>query len=98
MGVRFGWERPLWFARDGEARDEYSFRRGNWFDAVGEECRRSRSAVGVLDQTSFAKFGRPGAGAEAFLDRLCANRLPAGPDGSALTQMLHAEAAASSAT
>ena len=89
MGARFGWERPLWFARAGEeARDEYSFRRGNWFDAVGEECRAVRSAVGVLDQTSFAKFLVSGPGAEAFLDRLCANRLPAEPGRIALTQML----------
>lgn len=89
MGVRFGWERPLWFARAGEeARDEYSFRRGNWFDAVGEECRAVRSTVGVLDQTSFAKFLVSGPGAEGFLDRLCANRLPAEPGRIALTQML----------
>ena len=89
MGVRFGWERPLWFARDGQkARDDYSFRRGNWFDAVGEECRAVRSAVGVLDQTSFAKFLVSGPGADSFLDRLCANRLPAEPGRIALTQML----------
>ena len=89
MGVRFGWERPLWFARDSEeARDEYSFRRGNWFDAVGDECRAVRSAVGVLDQTSFAKFLVSGPGAEAFLSRLCANRLPDEPGRIALTQML----------
>jgi dimethylglycine dehydrogenase len=89
MGVRFGWERPLWFARpDEDARDEYSFRRGNWFDAVGEECRAVRSAVGVLDQTSFAKFMVAGPCAEAFLDGLCANRLPAEVGRIALTQML----------
>ena len=89
MGVRFGWERPLWFARDGQkAGDEYSFRRGNWFDAVGSECRAVRSAVGVLDQTSFAKFVVSGPGAETFLDRLCANRLPAEPGRICLTQML----------
>jgi len=76
MGFRFGWERPLWFSRDG-MRDEYSMRRGNWHDAVGEECRAVRSAVGVLDQSSFAKYSASGPGAEAFLDRLCANRLPA---------------------
>jgi dimethylglycine dehydrogenase len=88
MGVRFGWERPLWFARRGEPRDEYSFRRGNWFDAVGEECRAVRSAVGVLDQTSFAKFFVEGPGAERFLDRLCANRLPGEPGRMCLTQAL----------
>jgi dimethylglycine dehydrogenase len=89
MGVRFGWERPLWFARAGDAaRDDYSFRRGNWFDAVGGECRAVRSAVGVLDQTSFAKFLVSGTGAAAFLDRLCANRLPAEPGRICLAQML----------
>ena len=75
FGERFGWERPLWFSRNGD-RDEYSMRRGNWHDAVGEECRAVRSAVGVLDQTSFAKYRVSGPGAEAFLDRLCANLLP----------------------
>jgi dimethylglycine dehydrogenase len=85
MGFRFGWERPLWFSRDG-ARDEYSMRRGNWHDAVGEECRAVRSAVGVLDQTSFAKYRVAGPGAEAFLDGLCANTLPA-LGRIALTQM-----------
>ena len=89
MGVRFGWERPLWFApASQEARDEYTFRRGNWFDAVGAECRAVRSAVGVLDQTSFAKFLVSGPGAFAFLDRLCANRLPTEPGRMCLTQML----------
>jgi dimethylglycine dehydrogenase len=88
MGVRSGWERPLWFAREGPARDEYSFRRGNWFAAVGAECEAVRGAVGVLDQTSFAKFVVSGPGAEALLDRLCANRLPAEAGRLCLTQML----------
>jgi dimethylglycine dehydrogenase len=87
-GERFGWERPLWFARPGdEPRDAYSFRRGNWHEAVGEECRAVRSAVGVLDQTSFAKFEVSGPGAEALLDRLCANALPGEAGRMALTQM-----------
>lgn len=89
MGVRSGWERPLWFAKDGqEARDEYGFGRGNWFDAVGAECRAVRSAVGVLDQTSFAKYVVRGPGATAWLDRICANRLPKEPGRMALTQLL----------
>jgi dimethylglycine dehydrogenase len=87
FGARFGWERPLWFARDGNAQDEYSFRRGNWHAAVGEECRAVRSRVGVLDQTSFAKYELSGPGAERFLDYLCANRLPKRLGRIALTQM-----------
>ena len=88
FGVRSGWERPLWFAQNGEdAQDRYSFRRGNWHDAVAEECRAVRTRVGVLDQTSFAKFELSGAGAEALLDRLCANAVPAETGRIALTQM-----------
>jgi dimethylglycine dehydrogenase len=45
-----------------------------------------RSAVAVLDQSSFAKYRVSGPGAAAFLDRLCANRLPA-LGRIALTQM-----------
>ncbi len=86
FGERFGWERPLWFSPNGPARDEYSFRRGNWFGAVGGECRMVRSGVGVLDQTSFAKFRVSGPGAERFLDRVLANRLPQEVGRMALTQ------------
>jgi dimethylglycine dehydrogenase len=87
FGSRFGWERALWFSRNGPARDEYSFRRGNWFDAVGEECRAVRSRVGVLDQTSFAKFAVSGPDAHSFLDRVVANRVPVEPGRMALTQV-----------
>lgn len=88
-GARFGWERPLWFARNGERGDAYSFRRGNWHGAVGEECRAVRSGVGVLDQTSFAKYEVSGPGAGRLLDRLCANALPS-VGRIALTQMCRA--------
>jgi 4-methylaminobutanoate oxidase (formaldehyde-forming) len=91
FGARFGWERPLWFACDGEAPIErYSFTQPNWQDRVAGECRSVRSAVGVLDQTSFAKFEVSGRGALAALDRLCANRLPHTVGRIALTQMLTA--------
>jgi len=87
-GARFGWERPQWFATPGDsAREEYSYRRTSWHETVGRECRAVRDGVGVLDQTSFAKFEVSGAGAESYLDRLCANALPAAADEMALTQM-----------
>ena len=77
FGVRNGWERPYWFAPPGtEPRDRPSFRRTNWFDAVGREARAVRERAGVLELSSFSKYEVHGPGAEAFLDRLCANRLP----------------------
>ncbi len=90
-GARFievgGWERPKWFDRTGEG-ERYSFRRSNVFAAVAEECRAVRERVGVLDLSSFAKLEVSGPAAHAFLDRVCANRLPRGEGGIVLTQML----------
>ncbi len=76
-GQNFGWERPLWFAPKGVKReDEYSFRRSNWFEHVGNEVRLMREKVGLMELTTFAKYCIEGKGARAFLDRLFANAIP----------------------
>ena len=102
FGVKYGWERPNWFAppsygldpdqldkpdvllnhnhapvAPGEkVRELWSFRRSNYFEQVGEECRHVAEKVGLLDMTPFAKFEVRGPGAAAWLDGLFANRLP----------------------
>ncbi|MET4807862.1 FAD-dependent oxidoreductase [Limibacillus sp. MBR-115] len=81
FGSKLGWERPNWFAPPGtEPQDLYSMGRQNWFDAVGEEHRAVREAVGLFDQSSFAKFELRGSGAAAAMDAICANHVskPAG--------------------
>lgn len=83
----FGWERAKWFDTRGEG-ERYSFRRTNWFEAVAEECRAVRERVAVLDLTSFAKFDVAGPAAGAFLDRLCAKRVPQRDGRVVLTHML----------
>ena len=73
----FDWERPAWYAPVGLAIEEVmSFRRSARQDAVGAEALAVRERVGLADISAFAKFEITGAGAAAFLDRLCANRLP----------------------
>ncbi|MEM7084153.1 MAG: FAD-dependent oxidoreductase [Pseudomonadota bacterium] len=77
FGQKAGWERPNWFAAEGEAQqDHWSFRRSRWFDAVKREVAHVTEHVGVLDMTSFAKCRFSGPGAEAFLDSMVANSLP----------------------
>ncbi len=64
FGSRGGWERPNWFAPDGiTAVDRPSFSEPNWFPHVAEEHRAVRERVGLIDQTSFAKFEITGPGA-----------------------------------
>lgn len=81
FGSKLGWERPNWFAPPGtNAADVYSMGRQNWFDAVGEEHRAVRQAVGLFDQSSFAKYEMTGPDAGKALDWICANDVskPAG--------------------
>jgi dimethylglycine dehydrogenase len=88
FGVRSGWERPLWFATEGaDSVERYSFRRPDWLARVVAECQQVREAVGILDQTSFAKFEISGYGAAALLDRLCVNALPTEPGRIVLAPM-----------
>jgi 4-methylaminobutanoate oxidase (formaldehyde-forming) len=91
FGEKLGWERPNWFAAPGEEpHDRYTYGRPNWFAAVGREHRRVREAVGLFDQTSFAKFLVVGRDAEAALSWLCANEVARPPGSVVYTQMLNA--------
>ena len=83
----FGWERPQWFSLDGRE-EECSYRRNNVFEVVRAECEAVRHRVGVIDMTGFAKYTVRGAGAEAFLNRLLANRMPKRDGGMALAHFL----------
>ena len=47
--------------------------------------------VGILDLTGFAKYDISGPDAEAFLNRVCANRIPRKVGGIALVHMLSAQ-------
>ncbi|MBS0377523.1 MAG: FAD-dependent oxidoreductase [Proteobacteria bacterium] len=77
-GQRYGWERATWFAPQGVARkDEWSFRRSNYFPHVGREVQLMREQVGIIDLTPFTKHEVTGPGAEAWLDTLVANKVPA---------------------
>lgn len=82
FGEKLGWERPNWFAAEGEeARDIYTYGRPNWSGPVARENRAARSSLGILDQSSFAKFLLMGKDAEAALSYLSAADV-SGPAGS----------------
>ncbi len=61
---------------NGKVRELWSFRRSNYFEHVGNECRHVHEHVGVLDMSAFAKMMVSGPGAEDWLESLVANRIP----------------------
>lgn len=76
FGVKNGWERPNWFARDGITPVvEYSFGRQNWFAHHAAEHRATRENVAVFDQTGFSKLIFKGDDVVSVLQRLCGNNV-----------------------
>jgi len=57
-------------------REKWSFRRSNYFDFVGEECRNVTQGVGLQDMSAFAKCEITGPGAEDWLNGLLTNTVP----------------------
>lgn len=77
FGLNYGWEHPLWFAAEGEPRQEtVGFTRQNWWEPVGREVRMLREKAGILDISNYARYEIKGPGAADWLDALLANRMP----------------------
>ena len=59
-----------------KVREKWSFRRSNYFEFVGNECRHVHEKVGILDMSAFSKFMVEGHDTASWLDSLLANRIP----------------------
>ncbi len=90
FGEVAGWERPNWFADDGQkAEYEYSWKRQNWFENSKREHEAVRSNVGMYDMTSFGKIRVEGPDAEAFLNFVCGNDVSVSVGKITYTQFLN---------
>ena len=57
FGVSGGYERPMWFALDGEKSEyEYSYNYQNWYPSAEYETNNTIKNVGLFDLTPFSKF------------------------------------------
>jgi dimethylglycine dehydrogenase len=57
-------------------REKWSFRRSNYFQFVGDECRNVHDNVGLMDMSAFAKCEVSGPGAENWLNSILTNSVP----------------------
>ena len=86
-GVSYGLEVPLYFAPDEAFVETPTLKRSNAHDIVAAECRAVQQAAGLVDTSGFSRFEVSGAGAEAWLNRIMASKLPA-PGRARLAPML----------
>ena len=76
FGVGMGWERPMWFAHEGESSENvYSYFEPNWYKYTSEECKAARESAIMIDQSSFGKHLVQGRDACKFLQKLCAGNV-----------------------
>lgn len=72
FGVSGGYERPMWFALDGEkAEYEYSYNYQNWYPSAEYETNNTTKNVGLFDLTPFSKFEIISDNAHQELQRIC---------------------------
>ena len=76
FGVSGGYERPMWFALDGEKTDyEYSYNYQNWYPSVEYETTNTSKNVGLFDLTPFSKFEIKSEKAHEELQRICTSNI-----------------------
>ncbi|MGD1925603.1 MAG: FAD-dependent oxidoreductase [Paracoccaceae bacterium] len=92
FGETAGWERPNWFAVNGqEPAYQYTWKRQNWFENNAAEHMAIRTAVGMYDMSSFGKIRAEGPDAEAVLNRICGGNMSVPVGKIVYTQFLNAK-------
>jgi len=72
FGVSGGYERPMWFALDGEVNTyKYSYNYQNWFPSAEYETNNTIKNVGLFDLTPFSKFEIKSKKAHEVLQKIC---------------------------
>jgi len=93
FGEKSGWERVNWYTSNEDSRHEHLRPRGwageHWSTAIVTEHLACRNAVGLFDESSFAKIEVSGEGATAFLQSMCTNDIAKKPGSITYTQMLN---------
>jgi dimethylglycine dehydrogenase len=80
FGAYNGWERAVWFAKDGDDTSEEATetwdRAGPWLPRVRGEVEAVRDGVGVLDMPGFSRYWLTGEGAAEWLRGQVTGALP----------------------
>ncbi len=90
FGVSAGYERPMWFSKNGESPEyKYSYNYQNWYPAVEFETKNARENVGCFDLSAFAKFDLTGENIHEDLQKICTANIKNEKGMTTYTQMLN---------
>ena len=90
FGVSGGYERPMWFALDGEKNQyQYSYNFQNWYPSVKYETNNTIKNVGLYDLTPFSKFEINSEYAHRELQKICTSNVKNEVGNCTYTHMLN---------
>ncbi len=90
FGVSGGYERPMWFAKNGEkAEYEYSYNYQNWYPSAEFETKNARKNIGLFELTPFAKYDLKGETVHEELQKICTANIKKEIGKCTYTQMLN---------
>ncbi len=90
FGVSSGYERPMWFSKNGEkAEYEYSYNHQNWYPSAEFETKNTRENVGLFDLTPFSKYELKSETAHDELQKICTANIKKEVGKCTYTQMLN---------
>ena len=90
FGVSGEYERPMWFALNGEKPEyKYSFNYQNWYPSVEYETKNTTKNVGLFELTPFSKYELKGELAHSELQILCTANIKNEIGQSTYTHMLN---------
>ncbi len=92
FGVSGGYERPMWFALDGEQSEyNYSYNYQNWYPSAEYETNNTIKNVGLFDLTPFSKFEIKSEKAHQELQKICTANIKNEKGKCVYTQMLNSD-------
>jgi len=90
FGAIAGYERPMWFAKNGiESKYDYSYNYQNWYPSAEYETTNTRKNIGLFDLTPFSKFEVQGDKSHQELQRICTANIKNEKGKTTYTQMLN---------
>jgi len=90
FGVSNGYERPMWFAKNGESAEyKYSYNYQNWYPSVEFETKNARENIGLFELTPFSKYDLEGKNVHEELQKICTANIKKEIGKCTYTQMLN---------
>ncbi len=91
FGVAGGYERPMWYSRNGKAEYEYSYNFQNWYPSAEFETKNTVKNVGLYELTPFSKFELKGNNVYEDLQKICTANIKNEIGRCTYTQMLNSD-------